>query len=65
MEGPRSTTSSAPPASFQYQNLTAGVSDVTQTRGDCQYTSQLYAQYPLQFGKDLGIGDSLAGFIVL
>jgi len=34
MEGPRSTTSSAPPASFQYQNLTVDVSDVKQTRDD-------------------------------
>lgn len=40
------------------------VSDVTQPRR-CQRTSQLYAQQSLQFGQDLGIGDSLAGLVVL
>ena len=62
-ERPRSTTSSVPPASFQYQNLMM-CERVTKTRQN-RPTSELNAQQPLQFGQDLTIGDGFTGFIIL
>ena len=64
MKGPRPTTSLVPPTSFQFRYLTVGVSGATQTRWRGR-TSELYTQRSLEFGQDLGVGDGLAGFIIL